>query len=67
MRLKEISGLTLEHCNRNAEDFREGTRDHDVGQNIDALLRTIRIFLAIYTPRFTPQPTRSLNPDGDLR
>ena len=32
MRLKEISGLTLEHCNRIAEDFREGTRDHDVGQ-----------------------------------
>ena len=34
MRLKEISGLTLEHCNRIAEDFREGTREHDVGQAV---------------------------------
>ena len=41
MRLKEISGLTLEHYNRNAEDFREGTRDHDVSQNVEALLRAI--------------------------
>jgi hypothetical protein len=42
MRLEEISGLTLEHYNRHAEDFREGTRDHDVSQNIEALLRSRR-------------------------
>jgi SAM-dependent methyltransferase len=41
VKLKEISGLTLEHYNRNAENFREGTRDHDVSQNIEALLRAI--------------------------
>ena len=37
-----ISAGTLEHYNRTAEAFREGTRDHDVTQNIAALLRGIR-------------------------
>jgi len=37
-----ISAGTLEHYNRTAEAFREGTRDHDVSQNIAALLRGIR-------------------------
>ncbi len=37
-----ISRLTLAHYARNAEGFREGTRDHDVSQNIAALLRHIR-------------------------
>ena len=32
---------TLDHYNRRAESFWEGTRDHDVSQNIDALLRNI--------------------------
>ena len=32
---------TLAHYNQRAEAFREGTRDHDVSQNIDALLRHI--------------------------
>lgn len=36
-----ISALTLEHYNQRAEDFRVGTSDHDVRQNIDALLRHI--------------------------
>jgi len=36
--LDAISARTLEHYNRRAEDFREGTRDHDVSQNISALL-----------------------------
>jgi SAM-dependent methyltransferase len=39
--LKEISGLTLAYYNQRAEDFRAGTRDHDVSQNINALLRHI--------------------------
>src|SRR6476619_3756468 len=39
--LDKITSTTLEHYNRSAEDFREGTRDHDVSQNIDALLRSI--------------------------
>jgi SAM-dependent methyltransferase len=37
-----ISAGTLEHYNKTAEAFREGTRDHDVSQNIAALLRNIR-------------------------
>jgi len=39
--LGKIADLTLGHYNQRAEDFWEGTRDHDVSQNIDALLRYI--------------------------
>ena len=39
--LEEIARLTLEHYDRRAEDFWRGTRDHDVGQNIAALLKHI--------------------------
>jgi SAM-dependent methyltransferase len=37
--LDRIVAGTLEHYDRRAADFRDGTRDHDVSQNIDALLR----------------------------
>jgi len=40
--LGEVTGRTLEHYNLRAEDFWEGTRDHDVSQNIAALLDHIR-------------------------
>ncbi len=40
--LARISALTLAHYQNCAEDFREGTRDHDVSQNIAALLRHIQ-------------------------
>ncbi len=40
--LDSIASLTLQHYNQCAEDFREGTRDHDVSQNIAALLRHIQ-------------------------
>ncbi|WP_353147757.1 class I SAM-dependent methyltransferase [Pollutimonas bauzanensis] len=36
-----ISALTLDYYNQNADSFKAGTRDHDVRQNIDALLRHI--------------------------
>jgi SAM-dependent methyltransferase len=39
--LKKISSLTLTHYNERAEHFWEGTKDHDVGQNIAALLKYI--------------------------
>ena len=39
--LKEITDLTLSHYNERAEEFWEGTRDHNVGQNIAALLQCI--------------------------
>jgi SAM-dependent methyltransferase len=38
---KKITALTLQDYNQSADSFREGTRDHDVRQNIDALLRHI--------------------------
>ncbi|MBB3119484.1 class I SAM-dependent methyltransferase [Pseudoduganella violacea] len=37
-RIEQITRLTLEHYERNARQFLEGTRDHDVSQNIAALL-----------------------------
>ena len=37
----QISGVTLDHYNGQAEAFRDATRDHDVQQNIDALLTRI--------------------------
>ena len=43
-----ISAGTLAHYEQRAEDFRDGTRDHDVTQNIAALLRHIE-----GTPPFT--------------
>jgi SAM-dependent methyltransferase len=39
--LAKTSVLTLEHYNERAEAFWQGTRDHDVGQNIAALLQAI--------------------------
>ena len=39
--LANITRLTLEEYNRHAEDFWKGTRDHDVSQNIAALLQYI--------------------------
>nr|WP_298141273.1 class I SAM-dependent methyltransferase [uncultured Pseudomonas sp.] len=59
--LARISTLTLAHYQTCAEDFREGTRDHDVSQNIAALLRHIE----------APAPLRILDfgcgPGRDLR
>ncbi|GAB2914183.1 class I SAM-dependent methyltransferase [Paralcaligenes sp. KSB-10] len=40
-RIRQISAPTLAYYNQNAEEFREGTRNHDVAQNIAALLRHI--------------------------
>ena len=40
--LEQIRAATLEHYEQHAEVFRAATRDHDVSQNISALLRHIR-------------------------
>lgn len=40
--LASITSATLAHYNESADGFREGTRDHDVSQNIDALLSNIQ-------------------------
>ena len=39
--LERLASLTLDHYNQRAEDFRDGTQDHDVSQNIAALLQYI--------------------------
>ncbi|SFU68439.1 class I SAM-dependent methyltransferase [Pseudoduganella namucuonensis] len=39
--LEQITRRTLEHYERGARQFFEGTRDHDVSQNIGALLEAI--------------------------
>ena len=39
--LQKIAEVTREHYNQRAEDYWEGTRDHNVSQNIRALLQTI--------------------------
>lgn len=39
--LARVSALTVGHYDRHADRFWEGTRDHDVSQNIAALLRHI--------------------------
>jgi SAM-dependent methyltransferase len=40
--LDQITAATLDHYNERAAEFWSGTRDHDVKQNIDALLKHIR-------------------------
>ncbi|MEP6656238.1 MAG: class I SAM-dependent methyltransferase [Betaproteobacteria bacterium] len=40
--LDEIALRTLAHYDEKADDFWQGTRDHDVNQNIDAMLRHIQ-------------------------
>jgi SAM-dependent methyltransferase len=39
--MDDISSRTLAHYDQRAEEFWQGTRDHDVRQNIDALLGAI--------------------------
>jgi len=39
--LQQITGRTLAHYDERARDFWEGTRDHDVRQNVEALLQHI--------------------------
>jgi SAM-dependent methyltransferase len=40
--LNNISRVTLDHYDRHADDFWHGTRDHDVSQNVAALLQHIQ-------------------------
>jgi SAM-dependent methyltransferase len=40
--LGRVSARTIEHYQRAADSFWEGTKDHDVSQNVEALLRHIR-------------------------
>ena len=39
--LSAVARSTLSHYQQHAEDFREGTKDHDVSQNVEALCRQL--------------------------
>jgi SAM-dependent methyltransferase len=39
--LRRLSAVTLGHYDRTADGFWEGTKDHDVSQNVDAFLRHV--------------------------
>jgi SAM-dependent methyltransferase len=55
------SKLTLGHYRQVAEAFREGTRDHDVSQNIEALLRHMTAVAPLSLLDFGCGPGRDLS------
>jgi SAM-dependent methyltransferase len=50
--MDEVSQRTLAHYDRRAEEFWTGTREHDVRQNIEALLTAIKAGFPDQPPRF---------------
>lgn len=64
--LEGITAATLDNYNQSALDFREGTRDHDVSQNIAALLRHIRAEPPLTLLDFGCGPGRDLKTLSDL-
>ena len=59
--LSLISQQTLAHYQKNAEAFKAGTANHDVSQNIDALLRHIEAPAPFKILDFGCGPGRDLN------
>ena len=66
MELENIANLTLEHYDRRADDFWAGTRDHDVSQNIAALLDHIQAAPPFTILDFGCGPGRDLRAFTDL-
>jgi len=64
--LEKITNLTLEHYNQRAEDFWEGTRDHNVSQNIAAMLKYIEGEAHFTILDFGCGPGRDLKVFADL-
>ncbi|MEO8386435.1 MAG: class I SAM-dependent methyltransferase [Betaproteobacteria bacterium] len=64
--LEQIAGGTLDHYNQRALDFWEGTRDHDVSQNIGALLSHIEGTAPFAILDFGCGPGRDLKSFVDL-
>ena len=64
--LEKITDLTLEHYNQRAEKFWEGTRDHNVSQNIATLLRYIEGEPPLMILDFGCGPGRDLKVFADL-
>ncbi len=66
---KELAGITsgtLAHYNRSADSFWQGTRDHDVSQNIAALLQHIAAEPPFSILDFGCGPGRDLKKFADL-
>jgi SAM-dependent methyltransferase len=61
-----ISALTLQHYERSAEQFRQGTLEHDVSQNIHALLSHIEAAAPCTILDFGCGPGRDLRAFGAL-
>src|SRR5258708_1225609 len=59
--LDKISAVTLQHYDAHAEDFRNGTCDHDVTQNIAALLHHIEVEPPLTILAFGCGPGRDLH------
>lgn len=64
--LEKISGVTLEHYDSRPQDFWEGTRDHDVSQNIAAVLDRIEVEPPYTILDFGCGPGRDLKTFADL-
>ena len=64
--MDEVSRLTLAHYDQRAEEFWRGTRDHDVRQNIDALLGAIEVTAPFAILDFGCGPGRDLKAFVDL-
>ena len=58
--LSKVSAVTIGHYQRQADQFEAGTRDHDVRQNIDALLRHIEASAPLDILDFGCGPGRDL-------
>jgi SAM-dependent methyltransferase len=63
---KKIADVTLDYYNRRAEQFWEGTRDHDVRQNIAAILQAIEGAAPFTILDFGCGPGRDLKAFADL-
>ena len=64
--MEEVSRRTLAHYDQRAEDFWQGTRGHDVRQNIDALLSAIEGTAPFTILDFGCGPGRDLKAFTDL-
>ena len=64
--LSKITSTTLDHYERSAAQFWEGTRDHDVSQNIAALLAHISTEPPFSILDFGCGPGRDLKQFKDL-
>ena len=64
--MDEVSQRTLAHYDQRAEDFWAGTRDHDVRQNMDALLSAIQSAPPFAILDFGCGPGRDLKAFKDL-